>query len=244
MANVNRPLLGVLAVTVVFFALWLVALKPSGGGNSGASTPALGRYGSDIAKAHGAVATSNRENAKISAAAGVTSTPAASAHTSGATRPTPAASTHTSAATRRTPATHARTPAHTTRATHLRTPRRAAAPASRGHAASHHLSGPAAVDAALQAGRPLALLFYNPAGADDRDVRAELLRLRLPARVLKLAVPIAQVARYTAISQQLAIDNAPTLVIVNHARDASTIVGYASAFEIRARIDAALAAGR
>ncbi len=228
MANVNRPLIGVLAVTVVFFALWLVALKPSGGGGAGASTPALGRYSSDIAKAHGAVATSNHENAKISAAAGGGSaTPAAAAHTTGAANHT----TGTAAA-----ATHARRTAAKSRVT------RDSVPRSRGHTfVTPRHDGPAAVSAALRADRPLALLFYNPAGADDLDVRAELDGLRLPARVLKLAVPIAQVARYAAITQQLAINGAPTLVIVDRAHQATTIVGFASAFEIRARIDAALA---
>ena len=60
MAHVSRPLIALLLATVVFFALWLVALKPGGSSpHSSGSGQALGRYQADINAAHQAVQTAN-----------------------------------------------------------------------------------------------------------------------------------------------------------------------------------------
>lgn len=60
-----KPLLGLLLGTIVFFAIWMVALKPktSAGGSQGG----VGQYQSAIDKAHQAVTTSNQANAKLGA---------------------------------------------------------------------------------------------------------------------------------------------------------------------------------
>jgi hypothetical protein len=100
--------------------------------------------------------------------------------------------------------------------------------------------GPASVQAALRAGRVVALVFYNPGGADDQAVRAELDSIPSSPRLLRLAVPISQVADYPAISLSVPIQSTPTLVIVNARRQATVITGFVSRFAIAARIRAAL----
>src|SRR5947209_17241004 len=67
MANVPKPLIGLLLGTVAFFAVWMVALKPSSSSSSGASQGGVGQYQSAINKAHRAVTTSNQANAKLGA---------------------------------------------------------------------------------------------------------------------------------------------------------------------------------
>jgi hypothetical protein len=79
MDHVSRPLLAVLVATVAFFALWVVALKPSSSSTTGRSS-GLGTYQSAINQARRAVATSNA--ASTAEGGGVATTPA----TSGAAR--------------------------------------------------------------------------------------------------------------------------------------------------------------
>ncbi|MDQ6775166.1 MAG: hypothetical protein M3071_02860, partial [Actinomycetota bacterium] len=72
MTRPSRPLLGLLVATVAFFALWIVALKPSSSSTTGNS--GVGQYQSAINAAKAAVATQNHTNA---AAAGNAVAPAA-----------------------------------------------------------------------------------------------------------------------------------------------------------------------
>jgi hypothetical protein len=98
------------------------------------------------------------------------------------------------------------------------------------------------VDRALVDHKVLALLFYNPAAADDTAVARELdgLSLRSP-KLVKLAVPISELWRYSALTNQVAVQSSPTLIIVNAKDEASTIVGFTDTLEIRERIADALA---
>jgi hypothetical protein len=94
---------------------------------------------------------------------------------------------------------------------------------------------------ALAVGKVLALLFYNPAATDDRAVRQELAAVPAHAgRVLKLALPLSQLASYSTVTQQVPVTVSPTLVLVDHQRQASTIVGFADRFEIAQRVADAL----
>jgi len=77
MGHVSRPLVGLLIATVVFFALWLIALKPSSSSNSGGS---LGQYQSAINAARKAVTTSNNSNAASAGEAARATTTASTAN--------------------------------------------------------------------------------------------------------------------------------------------------------------------
>jgi hypothetical protein len=94
-----------------------------------------------------------------------------------------------------------------------------------------------AVSRALAEHKVLALLFYNPAAADDQAVRQEL--AAVPARgptVFKLAVPLNELTRYSVVTSQVPVNVAPTLVLIDRRRQASTIVGFADRFEIEQRV--------
>lgn len=98
------------------------------------------------------------------------------------------------------------------------------------------------VSRGLAAGRVLALLFYNPAAADDRAVRQELARIPPHgSRVVKLAVPLDELARYAAITSQVPVNQSPTLVLIDGDQQAATIVGFTDRFEIAQRVADALA---
>ena len=203
MGHVSRPLIGVLVATVLVFALWLVALKPSSSSNS--SSGGLGQYQSAINAAHNVVKASNGAAA---AQSGNVATPAV---TGSAAKPS------TSAAQ----------------------PPKAPAKTAVTHARPTQLS---LVDGALRHHRVIAMLLYNPAAADDRAVKQELANVpRHNGRVLKLAVPISEASDFPVISNQVNITQSPTLVLVDPAAQATTIVGFADTFEIAQRVDDALA---
>jgi hypothetical protein len=208
MYHVSRPLIALLVGTVAFFALWLVALKPSSSSTSGGSS-GLGAYQSAIGKAHQAVAQSNAVNAA-----------------------------------------HGGTVASTTAVAKAVTPvAKAAAQPVRPALPAAHVPRAAAnrvntVERALREKKVIALLFYNPAAADDQALKGELAAVPTHgARVVKLAVPLSELARYTVLINQVAVEVSPTLVLVDRARRATTIVGFADRFEIAQRVSDALASG-
>lgn len=227
MNHVSRPLIGILIATVAAAALWVVMLKPSSSSNSAnGNDQSLGAYSAAIDKAHQAAATSNSAaRAEGGELANTTPSPG--------TRP---GTTTRSAATSTGTATNAGTATHTGTATRVRasqpTHRAGAQPAP---------NSPAAVTRALQTGKVLALLFYNPAATDDQAVKQELATVPTHGgKVVKVAVPISQLARYGVVSDQVPVQVSPTLVLIDKARQASTIVGFADQFEIAQRIDDAL----
>ncbi len=229
MDNVSRPLIALLVATVAFFALWIVALKPS----SSTSSSNPGAYQSAIKAAHGAVSASGgaahpgtTPTAPVSAPGSTPSATATSHAGSGASTPT----TTPSAAT---PGT-ATTAAVSGKATGVTVVRTHDSPATR-----HRLN---AVTAALEHRRVVALLFYNPAATDDRAVKRELAAVATHhLRVVSLAVPISELARYPVVTTQVPVNQSPTLVLIDARRQASTIVGFADRFEIAQRVQDALA---
>jgi hypothetical protein len=245
----SKPLLGLLAATVIVAVLWMVALRPGAGGSSASgSGGGLGAYQSAIDKARSSAAAQNRAAAAGGGSLATTSPthaqPTAKPAASGPARVRQGSGAGTAARVRQ--GSGAGTAAPTATAT--RTPAAGARHPSVKHVRvgpvghpSSAAGSPARVDAALRAGRVVALLFYNPGAADDQAVRSELLGLPVPRRVLRLAVPIGEVASYPEITEQLAIDDSPTLVIVDPRHQATVITGYASAYEIAQRLADALA---
>jgi hypothetical protein len=215
MTHVSRPLIALLAATVLFFAVWLVALKPSSATKQG-----VGQYQSAINAAHNAVKVANGAAA---AASGETTTAAV-------TTTAPAAPTRTAA--KAGPTTTAAPAARTT------TPARSATVTVHRAQASQRAS---VVAAALRRSKVIALLFYNPAAADDVAVRHELATVPVRgSRVVKLAVPLSELSNYTVVTNQVPVSSSPTLVLIDRSHQASTIVGFADRFEIAQRVDAAL----
>ncbi len=216
MGNVPRPLIGLLVATVAFFALWIVALKPSSNSTGGA-TKGLGAYQSAINAAHAAVATSKR------AAAAADGTDASTSSVAPASsQPAPRTRIASTASTASRHSSAARVSVNS-----------AAAAASRQQVST--------VERALASGKVLALLFYNPAGADDQAVRQELSAVPTHSgKVVKLAVPISQLASYPVVTSQVPVMSSPTLVLIDRSRQAWTIVGFSDRYEISQRVADAL----
>ena len=88
----------------------------------------------------------------------------------------------------------------------------------------------------------MALLFYNPKGADDRAVKAELAAIPTSgSKVFKMEVPLSEASGYPFITKNVQLDTSPTLVLVDRSKQATTIVGFTDAYEIAARVADALA---
>jgi hypothetical protein len=210
MTQVSRPLIALLLGTVLFFAVWLVALK---GGSSSSSSRGLGQYQPAIGAARTAVKVASGDAARAADASA--SAGARAATTTAAPTPNPAATTSAS---------------------------NAVAP----KVAVHHLADAAqrlgVVDHALQRDKVIALLFYNPAAADDQAVKHELSFVPVHrGRVVKLTVPLAELGNYTVVTNQVLVGASPTLVVIDRHHQASTIIGFADRFEIAGRVSDALA---
>jgi hypothetical protein len=229
MPHVSRPLVALLLATVVFFAVWMVALKPkSDTGSSGNSAPLQ----SAVDKAHAAVAQSNAASAAHGgtvATTPTTSTPAAHpATTPPNTATTPAHAATTPAHTATAPATAATTNTAATKSTIA---------TIRGTAAQRE----AVVVKALRTHKTIALLFFNFRAADDRAIKKELSLVPTHGgKVVKEAVPLAELARYKVVTQQVPVTMSPTLIIIDAQAKAWTILGYATEFEISQRVTDAL----
>jgi hypothetical protein len=240
MTHVSRPLIAVLLGAVVFFAVWTVALKPHSSTSGGGSSSGVGSYQSAIDKAHQSVTTSD----KASVAHGGTLSPSATTSTAAATTATPTApATTTAPATATAPATttHAASAAATKQGT-TATATTSVAPTTTApvSATQRRLS---TTESALDTGKVVALLFYNPAGADDRAVRQELAAVPTNGnKVVKLAVPLSEAGRYTFITANVQLDSSPTLVLIDRAKQATTIVGFTDRYEIAQRVADTLAA--
>jgi hypothetical protein len=220
MGSLPKPLIGLLLGTIAFFALWMVALKPSSSSSSSGSQGGAGQYQSAINRAHQAVTTSNQANAKVGAPTATSSAPATKAVP--ATNPAPATKTKTAPATKPTAKTKANTadkPAQVTTAAQVQT-----------------------VVNAVRDHKVVAVLFYNPAAADDQSMVKEV--RAIPAsrgRLVKVSVPVSQLTQFAVVTTKVPVVTSPTLVVVDPKGQATTITGFAGTGEIQQRVDDALA---
>ena len=91
--------------------------------------------------------------------------------------------------------------------------------------------------------KALVLLFYNPAAADDQAVKQELAAVATHrGKVVKLTIPLSELASYTAVTDQVPVNFSPTLVVIAPSGQAAEIVGFSDKFEIAQRVADALAA--
>jgi hypothetical protein len=226
-------MLGLLMGTIVFFAIWMVALKPkssAGGGSQGG----VGQYQPAINQAHQAVTTSNQANAKLGA-------PTATAPAPKPATPAKTAAPNTPAKTAATKSTATNTTATKTTATKGTAAKPTPAAKNAPDITESAASGVQTIRSAIRAGKVVAVLFYNDAAADDRAVKSELAEVPTHhGKVVRLAVPVSQLTQYSVVTQQIPVVTAPTLVLIDAARQATTITGYADPVEIAQRIDDAL----
>jgi hypothetical protein len=286
MTQISRPFQIALVAVGVLMAVWFLALRghsastPSassaGSAAAATTTPAAQSPGAPssiyhgsapgvegltraIAKAHGAVATS-QQNAKqleekSAQASGGSSAPAASPAAS-SPRSTPshtgsvAGSAHKSAATTNVkPATRTVTPGK----------------ASGSLTSAHRIPArQALVERALKEGKIAVILFWNQKGADDKAVHFELrlleavhhlirpvanvpkVRNELRAYNLELQKPFAafearsnQVTSFGTITHGVQVYGTPTIMIINKRGQVKTLTGLTDAYAIEQTIDEA-----
>ncbi len=248
MDHISRPIQIALIVVGLFAAVWLFALRgrstssPESSGStpttasatpSTASTPAAqakaagsptpvyngsapGVKGltSAIAKAHGAVETSQRNASELeskSAQASSAATPSAASPSTSATVVNTPSAVHVTAVH---PATTA--------------PKKLAA----GAPAGQH-----AVEADLAQGKIVVLLFWNPAGVEDRSVQQQLKQIHGKVAV-RYATP-AQVSSFGTITRGVQVTGTPLLLIINKTGQTVTLAGLQDAYSIEQAISEA-----
>jgi hypothetical protein len=244
-----------LVAVVLLAGMWFTVLKPKPADDSApaaaapaatpASAPAASAPSTDkvapgvkglasaVDKAKAASATSDQANAKIQAATGgsaSTSAPAATASTK-TSAATPAAAKHTAAksaakakATKPAAAkTGAKTPKAGTKAATATT----TAPAT-GVDPSERLL------AYLKHGKTLVILFEGK-GADDKAARKAVHQTALkdPKHVVSAYVPINQVGKYEAITSDVQVLTAPTILVISTDGKATPLTGYVDATVVR-----------
>lgn len=238
MAQLSRPYqIGLVAVALLA-AAWLILLQGHHGSTSGSgsSTPpapaahapvhhanagqaagsgsasSLGALGHDVEKARGAVATSKRNAHEVEHASASASTPNSSS------------SSKTSAPS----ATHAKSaaPSATTAPAHAPAKHPAKGVVRAAVAPRQHL-----VEAQLAAGRTVLIFFWNPKGSDDRSTNRAL--NNLPHG--KIAIDRARadaVATFGTITRGVQVFGTPTLLVLNHKGQVTTLTGLQDTYTI------------
>jgi hypothetical protein len=291
MAQISRPFqiafVGVLALA----AVWLFALHGHSSSSTGSSSspvapaatatsssqgvgtgkpttvyhgaaPGVEGLSSAIAKAQGAVATSQQNakdlEAKSAAASGATAAPAAAAAPASTTAPS-----HSGAAAAAPTVTKVSSGTSTATVVTKAPAKKAASPthvaAVVGAPANQRL-----VEADLKAGAVSVVLFWDPRGADDRLVQRQLWLLEgvhhrigplmhytVVQRLLKvfglelgkkIAVHRAlasQVATFGTITRGVQVYSTPTILVIGKTGKTTTITGFTDAFGIEQAIDEA-----
>ncbi|HEX7290975.1 MAG TPA: hypothetical protein VF250_07595 [Conexibacter sp.] len=224
MSQVSRPMQIVLAATLALFAIWFVALRPKPESAGEAPAPVQPAQSSSSGAAPGADGLTRAVDKARDAV-------------------TTANGTGDSAAQRdaEAPAAGGAPAADSGGAQSARAGRSGSADGI--SAAPIHARGPvAAVRAALRMHKAIAIAFVDSATADSRAVDRELLHVsRFGGRAFTLSVPLANLADYAFITNTVEVTVAPTVVIVDPQRHATTIVGAADRGEIEQRLADALA---
>jgi hypothetical protein len=117
------------------------------------------------------------------------------------------------------------------------TPATPAKPAAKGKAAGL----PTAVASAIADHKVVVLLFWSPRAADDRAVRKELAGVdRHGRKVVVHAAPMKRFARYQGITRGAAVEQSPTVVVVDRDRKVETLVGFVDRVSIDQAVTDAL----
>jgi hypothetical protein len=262
MAQLSRPYQFGLLGVVLLAAVWLVLIQghssnstTAGSGSSApavqtvttstavpnkhakakiykGSAPGVAGLTGAVAKAEGAVSTS-QQNAKAleQKSAAASSEAAATTHSStpaaGASVPTKAAETTTTHVTRVTP----------TKTTHVTATKTAPNASTRSTIAVNQRL----VEAQLHKGKVAVILFWDPRGSDDVSVRKAVSQMSGNGR-WKVAVNYArpnQVASFGTITRGIQVYGTPTLLVVNKKGQTITLTGLQDSFAIEQAISEA-----
>jgi hypothetical protein len=203
-------------------ALWFTVLKPKDPSAVSSTTtptptaPGVTGLGNDVNAAKGAAATSDATNAKIQAATG------------GAT-----ATTSTTATATKPAAKTAKNADATGKKVDTATAKAATAdPAT-------------SLLTALDRKDTVVLLFRNANASDDRAVEKAVKAVdRHKGHVVVKVAPIAQVARYEAITRGVDVMQSPTVLVIGPDHKARAVVGFTTTGEVDQVVADTLAAAK
>lgn len=242
MAQLSRPYQIALAALGVLALAWFAVLHRPGSGPSepapapsahvssanssspGASTPvyhgaAPGVTGltRDIAKAHGAVATSERNAAQLQSKSAQASNEAAPS-TTGAPAAHHAASAPSHVVVHKT-VVHKPAPAH---------------PSASATAAAQAAAVQVVLKHELKQGKTVLLLFWNPKSTDDKSVHKALMAVsgHLKGKVAVHVALASQVGRYGSLTRDVQVLQTPTLLVVGKKGLALTMTGLVDQYAI------------
>jgi hypothetical protein len=206
--QVSKPVLIALAAVVVFAAAKFTVLRPktdSGSTPAVATAPGQAGLQSAIDKANNAVGVSKQSATRSEQAAAAASGDAVPAAV-------PAKAKATATAKPAKPA--------------------AIAPAKpEPKLEDGDRSGP--ILSALDNGKVVVALFYNPHGSDDNAaLRAVRSANRRHGRVVLHSIPIEDVGDYNALTSGVQVLQAPTILVIGPDHKARTVVGYTEVKEI------------
>lgn len=200
-----------LGATVVVALLWFVALKPKPESASTPATPSAQQSGTGLTdRPDQAQSAVNSANAKNSANE-------KKAEQTGEATETTQATPQSSAAPKTEP----------------KPTNKAVAPAKKSTDPS------AAIIASAQKGNVEIVLFWDPAGSDDRHVRQAVQEVNTREGTVKIhAYEIDDVGKYTALTQDVPVNVSPTLIVLSPKLDAWRITGYTDTAEINGLVGA------
>jgi hypothetical protein len=215
--QISPPFRIALVALLAVCALWFTVLKPKDPATetSTPTAPGVTSLGNDVNAAKDAAAKSDAANAKVQAATGgTTATPSKSAT---ATKPAAKTATKKPAATGAAPAAKKATGAD---------------PA-------------ASLLSALDRKDTVVLLFRNAKASDDRAVEKALKAVdRHKGNVVVKVAPIANVARYEAITRGAEVMQSPTVLVIGPDHKARAVVGFTTTREVDQVVADTLAAAK
>jgi hypothetical protein len=215
--QISPPFRIALVALLAVCALWFTVLKPKDPATETSTPTAPGAtgLGNDVNSAKDAAAKSDAANAKVQAATGgTTATPSKSAT---ATKPAAKTATKKPAATGAAPAAKKATGAD---------------PA-------------ASLLSALDRKDTVVLLFRNAKASDDRAVEKALKAVdRHKGNVVVKVAPIANVARYEAITRGAEVMQSPTVLVIGPDHKARAVVGFTTTREVDQVVADTLAAAK
>jgi hypothetical protein len=203
------------------------------------TAPGVKGLGTAVDKAKGAVATSDASAKATKQAADAASRGTLSSRpaTDAAAKPA-AAKPATEKAARPAPATHAKPtaakPAKPTAAPAKPAPAAAPKPAAAAQPRSTAVTDRSApILAALAQGKVAVVLFLDAQAADDRAVRSAVKQAaKGRAKLITRIAPITAVGDYGAITQGVAVAQAPTVLVIGPDKKAQALTGYVDAASI------------
>jgi hypothetical protein len=261
MTQISRPFQIALLAMGLFVAVWFVALRGHSASTNSSSSPAPASAPSPssqaakaaapssvyhgaapgvegltraIAKAHGAVATSQQNAKQLQEKSAQASSPTSTGTAAGA----PTAGSQTTSSATSSAASKGST---TTKAavTHKGTSNGAVAPSARSHRVLPSMQ--VAVEKELTQGKIVAILFWNPKALVDVAVRRELHAVghALGGKIAVHDALASQVGSFGTITQTVQVYQTPTILIVNKRGQTTTLTGLTDVFSIQQAIDEA-----